>query len=166
METGERPRLLQVGRALGRGLLALAAAAALAEGVLRTAAWADRRFLLSGRAQSLLADAFTEPLSHLPKTLHDLLHVRDVGAGWWDGAAMLWSPATIVHGAKISHGDRKEILAALGSHKANVIAVSSATILGLPAARPRYTALASERLGALGISLRPRAEAVREFVGA
>jgi len=63
---------------------------------------------------AVLADAFTEPLSHLSKTLHDLLHVRDVGAGWWDGAAMLWSPATIVHGAKISHGDRKEILAALG----------------------------------------------------
>lgn len=63
---------------------------------------------------AVLADAFTEPLKHLPTTLHDLLHVRDVGAGWWDGAAMLWSPATIVHGAKISHGDRKEVLAALG----------------------------------------------------
>lgn len=63
---------------------------------------------------AVLADAFTEPLKHLPKTLHDLLHVRDVGAGWWDDAAMLWSPATIVHGAKISHGDRKEVLAALG----------------------------------------------------
>ncbi|MEV7828823.1 carbamoyl-phosphate synthase large subunit [Microbacterium enclense] len=63
---------------------------------------------------AVIADAFTEPLSHLPKTLHDLLTVRDVGAGWWDDAAMLWSPATIVHGAKISHGDRKEALAALG----------------------------------------------------
>jgi hypothetical protein len=63
---------------------------------------------------AVIADAFTEPLSHLPKTLHDLLHVRDVGAGWWDDAAMLWSPATIAHGAKISHGDRKEVLAALG----------------------------------------------------
>lgn len=63
---------------------------------------------------AVIADAFTEPLSHLPKTLYDLLHVRDVGAGWWDDAAMLWSPATIVHGAKISHGDRKEVLAALG----------------------------------------------------
>ncbi len=48
------------------------------------------------------------------ETLHDLVRVRDVGAGWWDDAAMLWSPATIVHGAKISHGDRKEVLAALG----------------------------------------------------
>ncbi|WP_022877643.1 carbamoyl phosphate synthase large subunit [Microbacterium sp. B19] len=63
---------------------------------------------------AVLADAFTEPLSHLPHTLHDLVRVRDVGAGWWDDAAMLWSPATIVHGAKISHGDRKEVLAALG----------------------------------------------------
>lgn len=63
---------------------------------------------------AVLADAFTEPLQHLPKTLHDLVHVRDVGAGWWDDAAMLWSPATIVHGAKISHGERKEVLAALG----------------------------------------------------
>lgn len=63
---------------------------------------------------AVLADCFSEPLSHLPTSLHDLLHVRDVGAGWHDSLAMLWSPATIVHGAKVEHGSRKEILAALG----------------------------------------------------
>ncbi len=63
---------------------------------------------------AVLADCFAEPLSHLPQSLHDLLHVRDVDSGWHDSLAMLWSPATIVHGAKIEHGSRTEILAALG----------------------------------------------------
>ena len=56
-----------------------------------------------------------QPLQHLPKSLHDLIHVRDVGAGWHDGIAMMWSPATLVHGAKLSHGSRQEILASLAA---------------------------------------------------
>lgn len=63
---------------------------------------------------AVLADAFAEPVKHLPTSLHDLLHVRDVGAGWHDGIAMMWSPATLVHGAKLAHGDRTELLKALG----------------------------------------------------
>lgn len=63
---------------------------------------------------AVLADAFTEPLKHLKTSLHDLFHVKDVGAGWHDSLAMLWSPATLVHGAKMSHGKRKELLGALG----------------------------------------------------
>lgn len=60
----------------------------------------------------------------------------------------------------------QEILSALGgTHHARVVPVASASLLSLPAARPRYTALSTERLGAFGISLRSRAEAVREFVG-
>ncbi|HVO31786.1 MAG TPA: dTDP-4-dehydrorhamnose reductase [bacterium] len=58
-----------------------------------------------------------------------------------------------------------EILAAVGAgNKATVSAISSATLLDLPAARPRFTALASERAAAAGVHMRPRAEAVREFV--
>lgn len=63
---------------------------------------------------AVLADAFMEPLKHLPTSLHDLLHVKDVGAGWHDSLAMMWSPATLVHGAKLSKGQRKELLGALG----------------------------------------------------
>ncbi|MFA5607347.1 MAG: carbamoyl-phosphate synthase large subunit [Leucobacter sp.] len=63
---------------------------------------------------AVLADAFTEPLKHLKTSLHDLIHVKDVGSGWHDSIAMMWSPATLVHGAKMTHGKRKEILAALG----------------------------------------------------
>lgn len=87
-------------------------------------------------------------------------------------AALLESGATgIFHAANPGAQSRleqaNEILAALGEkHRATMVPVASASLLALPAARPRYTALASERLGALGISLRPRAEAVREFVGA
>ena len=47
-------------------------------------------------------------------SLHDLLHVKDVGSGWHDSFAMMWSPATLIHGAKLSHGQRKELLGALG----------------------------------------------------
>ena len=85
-------------------------------------------------------------------------------------AALLESGATgIFHVANPGTQSRleqaNEILAALGgTHAADVVPVTS-SLLALPAPRPRYTALASERLGALGISLRPRAEAVREFVG-
>ncbi|MGZ0711987.1 carbamoyl-phosphate synthase large subunit (plasmid) [Coraliomargarita sp. W4R53] len=64
---------------------------------------------------AVLADAFAEPISHLPTSLHDLIHVRDVGNGWHDGIAMMWSPATLVHGAKLAHGTRQELLAALAS---------------------------------------------------
>ncbi|MGO2745011.1 carbamoyl-phosphate synthase large subunit [Microbacterium sp.] len=63
---------------------------------------------------AVLADAFTEPLKHLPTTLHDLIKVKDVGSGWHDSMAMMWSPATLIHGAKLSHGQRKELLGALG----------------------------------------------------
>lgn len=63
---------------------------------------------------AVLADAFVEPLRHLPTSLHDLLHVKDVGAGWHDSLAMLWSPATLVHGAKLGRGQHKELLGALG----------------------------------------------------
>ncbi|MDX2376536.1 carbamoyl-phosphate synthase large subunit [Microbacterium sp. LRZ72] len=62
---------------------------------------------------AVLADAFAEPLKHLPTSLHDLVHVRDVGWKWHDSLAMMWSPATLVHGAELSHGQRKELLAAL-----------------------------------------------------
>jgi dTDP-4-dehydrorhamnose reductase len=57
----------------------------------------------------------------------------------------------------------KEILGALGKHKAALVPVESATLLHLDAPRPRDTTLASERLDALGITMRPRAEAVREL---
>lgn len=63
---------------------------------------------------AVVAEAFAQPLAHLKDTLHDMLSVRDVGAGWHDALAMMWSPATVIHGAKLSHGARKELLAALG----------------------------------------------------
>lgn len=58
----------------------------------------------------------------------------------------------------------REILAAIGEHRATITPVAAATLLNLPARRPRYTALASERLAPLGLTVRDRAAAVREFV--
>ncbi|MHA3684950.1 carbamoyl-phosphate synthase large subunit [Leucobacter sp. HY1908] len=63
---------------------------------------------------AVIADAFAQPLSHLKTSLHDIFNVKDIGAGWHDGIAMMWSPATLIHGAKLSHGKRKELLGALG----------------------------------------------------
>lgn len=63
---------------------------------------------------AVVADAFTEPLKHLPTTLHDAIKVKDIDSGWHDSIAMMWSPASLVHGAKLSKKDHGEILAALG----------------------------------------------------
>ncbi|MFV0320662.1 MAG: carbamoyl-phosphate synthase large subunit [Microbacterium sp.] len=63
---------------------------------------------------AVVADAFTEPLSHLKTSLHDIIHVRNVGSGWHDGIAMMWSPASLVHGAKLARGHHEAVLEALG----------------------------------------------------
>ena len=63
---------------------------------------------------AVLADAFTEPIKHLKTSLHDLLHVHDIGHGWHDSLAMMWGPAALVHGAKLSHGQKVELLKAMG----------------------------------------------------
>ncbi len=63
---------------------------------------------------AVMADSFAEPLKHLPTSLHDLIHVRDIGAGWHDDLAMLWAPAALVHGAKLDRGQHEALLEALG----------------------------------------------------
>ena len=63
---------------------------------------------------AVLADAFAEPLKHLPTSMHDIIHVHDVGSGWHDGIAMMWAPASLVHGAKLARGHHVAILEALG----------------------------------------------------
>ena len=85
-------------------------------------------------------------------------------------AALLVAGATgVVHVAQAGVQSRldqaKEILAAVGENQATLVPIGSATLLSLPARRPRATALASERLESFGVHLRPRAESVREFVG-
>lgn len=62
---------------------------------------------------AVLADSFMEPLKHLPTSLHDLIHVHDIGAGWHDGIAMMWAPASLVHGARLARGHHEAILGAL-----------------------------------------------------
>ncbi len=62
---------------------------------------------------AVLADAFTERISHLGTSLHDLLHVHDIGHGWHDSMAMMWGPAALLHGAKLAHGHREELLKAM-----------------------------------------------------
>ena len=65
-------------------------------------------------ALAVLAEAFAEPVAHLRTTLHDLISVRDIGSGWNDAMAMLWSPATLVHGARLGAAEHTALLSALG----------------------------------------------------
>ena len=62
---------------------------------------------------AVFADAFAEPVKHLKVALHDLIHVRDIGAGWHDSLAMMWGPTALLHGAKLSKGKREELLKAV-----------------------------------------------------
>lgn len=62
---------------------------------------------------AVLATAFTEPLKHFKTSLHDLIAVQDMSAGWRDSLAMLWGPAALLYGAKMSRGKRTELLKAL-----------------------------------------------------
>lgn len=34
--------------------------------------------------------------------------------GWHDSFTMMWGPAALIHGAKLSRGKREELLAAMG----------------------------------------------------
>ncbi|MGL3151015.1 carbamoyl-phosphate synthase large subunit [Microbacterium sp. A82] len=64
---------------------------------------------------AVFADSFAEPVKHLKTSLHDLLHVHDIGHGWHDSLAMMWGPAALVHGAKLADGHREELLKAMGA---------------------------------------------------
>lgn len=63
---------------------------------------------------AVLGAAFTEPLKHLSTSVRDLFRVRDTGHGWHDSFAMMWGPASLIHGAKLSKGKREELLKAMG----------------------------------------------------
>lgn len=63
---------------------------------------------------AVLAQAFDAPLRQLPGSLHELLTVKDVDAGWHDARAMLWAPAALVHGLRLARGKHEKALAALG----------------------------------------------------
>lgn len=63
---------------------------------------------------AVVLEAFHERLSHLPVSVHDLVSAKNLGAGWHDPRAMLWAPASIVHGLELSAGHHERALAALG----------------------------------------------------
>lgn len=62
---------------------------------------------------AVIAELFKEPLRRLPSSLHDALRVPDAGHGWHDHMPMLWSVATLVHGARMSHHERVAVLEAM-----------------------------------------------------
>ncbi|MFZ1382387.1 MAG: hypothetical protein WAS54_06330 [Scrofimicrobium sp.] len=63
---------------------------------------------------AVLANVFTPHLKTIPGTVKDILEGTDTGKGWHDSIAMMWSPATLVHGAKLGHGKHEKVLEALG----------------------------------------------------
>lgn len=62
---------------------------------------------------AVLANLFEEPLRRAPSTIHDLIRVPDAGRGWHDHAPMVWSVATLAHGARMSHRRRTAVLEAM-----------------------------------------------------
>lgn len=62
---------------------------------------------------AVLANAFTNPGKPLHTSLHDLVHGHDLGSGWHDAVAMMWGPAALIHGAKLAHGQKEELLKAM-----------------------------------------------------
>lgn len=63
---------------------------------------------------AVLGNAFTPHLKTIPETLRHVVQGTDTGKGWHDSFATMWGPATLVHGAKLSHGKHQAILEALG----------------------------------------------------
>ncbi|MDO5618790.1 carbamoyl-phosphate synthase large subunit [Kocuria sp.] len=63
---------------------------------------------------AVILEGFREPLRHMPVEIHDLIHGKDLGAGWHDPTAMLWAPASVLHGLKLARGHHEKALAALG----------------------------------------------------
>lgn len=64
---------------------------------------------------AVLANVFTPHLKTIPSTLKAIVKGTDTGKGWHDSLAMLWSPATLVHGAKLSRGKHEPILESLAA---------------------------------------------------
>lgn len=64
---------------------------------------------------AVLANAFTPHLKTIPNTLKHVIEGTDTGKGWHDGVATMWSPASLVHGAKLSRGKHEAVLEALGA---------------------------------------------------
>lgn len=63
---------------------------------------------------AVLANALTPNLKSIPSTLKHFAKATDVSKGWHDSFAMMWAPATLVHGAKLSRGKHQKVLEALG----------------------------------------------------
>lgn len=63
---------------------------------------------------AVIANAFSKHPSELRDTIHHVFKGTDTGKGWHDSFATMWSPATLVHGAKLSRGQHQPILEALG----------------------------------------------------
>lgn len=63
---------------------------------------------------AVVLEAFNEPLKHLPDMAEHLQHAKNMGAGWHDPRAMLWAPASLVHGLRLARGRHEQALAALG----------------------------------------------------
>lgn len=63
---------------------------------------------------AVLANAFTPHLKDIPEKLRHVVEGKDIGAGWHDSLPMVWAPAALVHGAKLSRGKHQAVLAALG----------------------------------------------------
>jgi predicted ATP-grasp superfamily ATP-dependent carboligase len=62
---------------------------------------------------AVFAQLFREPLRETPRTIHDLLQVRDADAGWHDHLPLLYSFLAFAHHERMSLGERKKLMVAM-----------------------------------------------------
>jgi predicted ATP-grasp superfamily ATP-dependent carboligase len=62
---------------------------------------------------AVFAQIFREPLREAPRSIHDLLHVRDADAGWHDHLPLLYSFLAFAHHERLNIHERKKLMVAM-----------------------------------------------------
>jgi hypothetical protein len=108
----------------------LMSAEELERGVL--APQAETLLVPEGREEQLdfavLAQIFREPLKEVPRSIHDLTHVRGTDTGWRDAMPKLYSFLALAHHERLSVKEREQLFVAM----AEGITWDGQSIPGLP----------------------------------
>jgi predicted ATP-grasp superfamily ATP-dependent carboligase len=62
---------------------------------------------------AVFAQIFREPLREMPRSIHDLLHVRDADTGWHDNLPLLYSFLALAHHERLNIHERKKLMVAM-----------------------------------------------------
>jgi hypothetical protein len=62
---------------------------------------------------AVFAQMFREPLREVPRSAHDLLHLRGADTGWHDTMPTLYSFLALAHHERMSLRERKQLFVAM-----------------------------------------------------